>query len=166
MVHNANNPSIMWSTAACTWTWLLLKKEREREIITKVSPQRIPYLKICILYPRQTRFQHSDSNSGWRTSNFVFICICWSIASFCGIPVNEWGVPAVSYKLAGWFWEIMNEIEMFRKGFRKEIKVFGNGPIRRRRKCRHLGKLPWSIHGKLLIKRHFSRRATDRTYTF
>ena len=30
---------------------------------------------------------------------------------------NEWGVPIVRYKVAGWFWKILNEVEMFRKGF-------------------------------------------------
>ena len=47
------------------------------------------------------------------------------------IQINERVVPAISYKLAGWFWEILNELKMFRKGFRKKIKVFWNEPIRK-----------------------------------
>jgi hypothetical protein len=54
---------------------------------------------------------------------------------------NERVVPAYSYELAGWFWEFPNEFGKFRKGFRKKMKVSGNGPIRTK-KCRHIGKLP------------------------
>jgi hypothetical protein len=46
---------------------------------------------------------------------------------------NERWVPAVSYELAGWFWEFPNEIKILRKGFRKKNQVFGNGPIRRKK---------------------------------
>jgi hypothetical protein len=49
------------------------------------------------------------------------------------ISSNERLVPAVSYKLAGWFWEFPNTIGKFRKGFRKKMKVYGNGPIRRKK---------------------------------
>jgi hypothetical protein len=33
-----------------------------------------------------------------------------------------------------------------------------------KKKCRHLGKLPRSIHGKSPIERHFLRQAADHTY--
>ena len=55
----------------------------------------------------------------------------WNVSAST-IQGNERVVPAVSYKLAGWFRELPNAIGKFRKGFRKKIKVYRNGLIRKK----------------------------------
>ena len=54
----------------------------------------------------------------------------YSVNSDGTMEDNERVVPVVSYKLAGWCGEFPNAIGILRKG----IKVYGNGPIRWRKK--------------------------------
>ena len=58
----------------------------------------------------------------------------------------------------------MDEIEIFRKGFRKKSQGFWKWADFKEKKCWHLGKLPRSIHGKLPIERHFPWHAIAQTY--
>ena len=65
------------------------------------------------------RFKIFTKIVNWSSLSSPLLIHTWTNQQHLVIS-NEHGVPTISYNLAGWFWEILNEIEMFRKGFLEE----------------------------------------------